>query len=259
MSDSVVTAQRRDASTTILTLNRPERRNALSIELLEALRQSLDQLAQEPQQRVAILRGAGPAFCAGLDLLEAAQPELAERSAYCLNHAFHTLAKSPLITIAAVHGAAYAGGVGLLACCDLAVAADDLKIAFPEVRRGLVPALAGALLYGRLRDGDLRELLLLGEPVGAERALQIGLVQRVVALPRLIEEAEAMAAAILRGGPAAVRQTKRLLHEFTASDAQGRFARALASHSQARLSDEAREGLAAFREHRDVKWREDVR
>ena len=259
MSHCVLTAERRDESMTLLTLNRPERRNALSLELLDALCQALDRLAQEPRERVVILRGAGPAFCAGLDLNEAAQPELAERSAHLLAQTFRAAADSPLVTIAAVHGAAYAGGVGLMACCDLAVAADDLQIAFPEVRRGLAPALVAAILCGRLRDGELRELLLLGEPIGAERAFQMGLVQRVVAQQRLMEEVESMAAALLRGGPAAVRQTKRLLREFTAVDSQQRFARAMEAHLQARLSDEAREGLAAFREHRDPKWMEGLR
>ena len=201
-----------------------------------------------------ILRGAGPAFCSGLDLDEAAQAELAERSAQCVARTFQTVADLPLVTIAAVHGAAYAGGAGLMACCDFIVAADDLRICFPEVRRGLVPALAAVVLRARLRDGDLRELLLLAEPIDAQRALRMGLVDRVVPGDQLMAAARAIAATILRGGPRAIRQTKRLLVDLDPADREQLFARALEFHKQARLGAEAREGLAAFREHRDPNW-----
>ena len=148
-SDGVLTVERPDEATAVLTLNRPQRRNALTIEMMESLCQALDGFASQRQPRVVILRGAGPAFCSGLDLDEAAQAELAERSALCVARAFQTVADLPLVTIAAVHGAAYAGGAGLMACCDFIVAADDLRVCFPEVRRGLVPALVAAALHSR--------------------------------------------------------------------------------------------------------------
>ncbi len=218
MNDDVLTVERPDEATAILTLNRPQRRNALTIELMESLCRALEALAVEPQRRVVILRGAGPAFCSGLDLDEAAEADLAERSALCVARTFQTVADLPLVTIAAVHGAAYAGGAGLMACCDFIVAADDLRICFPEVRRGLVPALAAAALRWRLRDGDLRELLLLAEPIDAQRALRMGLVDRVVPGDQLMAAARAIAATVLKGGPRAVRQTKRLLRELDAAD-----------------------------------------
>lgn len=254
MNDAVLLVEQLDEHATLITLNRPQRRNALTIELLEALCATFDSLAAEPRRRIAILRGAGAAFCAGLDLHEAADLDVAERSAQWVARTFETIAASPLVTIAAAHGAAYAGGGGLLACCDFALAADDLRIGFPEVRRGLVPALVTAVLTNRLRDGDLRELFLLGEPISAEVACAMGLVHRVVPGDRLIDEARSLAAKILQGAPDAVRQTKRILHELRPNDLLQLLARSLESHKQARMSDEAREGLAAFREHRQPDW-----
>jgi enoyl-CoA hydratase/carnithine racemase len=253
-NDSVLIVERPDEVTAILTLSRPERRNALSIQLMQSLCEALQSLAAEPQRRVVILRGAGPAFCAGLDLYEAAGIQRAEESAQWVARTFQALAASPLVSIAAAHGAAYAGGAGLLACCDLAVAADGLRIAFPEARRGLVPALAAVALRERLRGGDLAELLLLGEPIDAAQALGMGLVQRVVPGDCLLAEAQKLAALVLQGGPNAVRQTKLLLRETRGTDPGQSFQRALEFHQRARLSDEAQEGLAAFREHRGPRW-----
>lgn len=254
MNAPVLLVEQVDEATALVTLNRPERRNALTIELMEALCTTFDSLAGESRRRIAILRGAGPAFCAGLDLHEAAQLDVAERSAEWVVRTFETIAASPLITIAAAHGAAYAGGAGLLACCDFALAADDLRISFPEVRRGLVPALVAAVLKGRVREGELRELFLIGEPITAERAWAMGLIQRVVPGDRLIEEARSLAAKILMGAPQAVRQTKRILRELRPHVSSQWLAQALAFHKEARLSDEAREGLAAFLERREPNW-----
>ncbi len=124
-----------------VTLNRPDRRNALSIDLLEQLCAEIEQLANDPAQRVVILRGAGPVFSAGLDLQEAADSSLVERSAAAVSRALNLLRTSPLIMIAAVQGGAFAGGAGLMAACDIVIAAADAKIGFPEARRGLLPAL----------------------------------------------------------------------------------------------------------------------
>jgi methylglutaconyl-CoA hydratase len=245
--------ERPDDVRAVLTLNRPRRRNALTLELMQSLCGALESLAAEPRRRVVILCVAGPAFCAGLDLHEATETDAVQSSQW-VSRTFQTLIASPLVTIAAAHGAAYAGGAGLMACCDLIVATDDLRICFSEVRRGLLPALATAAMRGRLRGGDLRELLLLAEPVDAGRALAMGLVQRVVPASRLLDEAQTLADAVLKGGPESVRQTKRLLRELEAADASQLFPRALEFHQQARLSDEAREGLAAFRQGREPQW-----
>ena len=169
MNENVLIVEQLDDATAVLTLNRPERRNALSIELMESLCAALESFAEQEQFRVLVLRGAGAAFCSGLDLVRSGGRRTGRRTALCVARTFQTLSDFPLIAIAAAHGAAYAGGAGLMACCDFIVAAEDLRICFPEVRRGLVPALAAVALDGRLRDGDRRELLLLGEPIDARR------------------------------------------------------------------------------------------
>ena len=152
----------------------------------------------------------------------------------CVARTFQTLSDFPLVVIAAVHGAAYAGGAGLMACCDFIVAAEDMRICFPEVRRGLVPALAGVALGFRLREGDRRELLLLAEPIDARRALSMGLVDRVVTAEQLMTAVEEIAAAVLKGGPEAISQTKRLLRDIAPADRHHLFAKALEFHSRAR-------------------------
>lgn len=254
MSESVLTIEMLDDRAALITLNRPSRRNALTMELMEALCEAFDSLSVHPGRRVAILCGAGEAFCSGLDLHEAADANVAQESAEWVARTFETILKCPLVTIAAAHGAAYAGGGGLVACCDFAVASDDLRIAFPEVRRGLVAALVALVLQHRVRGGDLRELLLVGEPISAERAREIGLVHRVVPRDGLMDAARSLAGQIARGGPAAIRQTKSLLRELESPSVPFGLRRALEIHKLARASAEADEGLAAFREHRDPHW-----
>ncbi|HUQ68708.1 MAG TPA: enoyl-CoA hydratase-related protein [Planctomycetaceae bacterium] len=254
MTTPLVLLETPTEATAIVTLNRPDRRNALSIELMESLCRTLRKLAAEPSRRAVILCGAGPAFCAGLDLIEAADGRQAERSAELIADCLRTLMDSPLVTIAAVHGAAYAGGVGLLAGCDFVVASDDVTVCCPEVRRGLVPALISIVLRQRLCESDLRELLLVAEPMDAAKVLEIGLVNRVVPREELLPEARSLAESILRGAPEAVRQTKRLLRRFDDAELTRQFQQALEAHKQARQHDEAREGLAAFQEHRPPRW-----
>jgi methylglutaconyl-CoA hydratase len=253
VSDCVL-VERTGEATAVITLNRPQRRNALTIEMMEALCQALDGFASQPPQPVVILRGAGPAFCSGLDLDEAGHAELAERSALCVARTYQTVVNLPSVTIAAVQGPAYAGGAGLMACCDFVVAADDLRVCFPEVRRGLVPALASVVLRRRLRDRDLRELLLLAEVVDAQRALGMGLVDRVAPSDQVMTTAQGMAATILKGGPRAIQETKRLLSQLDPPDREQLVRLALEYHKRARNGAETREGLAAFHEHRDPHW-----
>lgn len=238
----------------VVTLNRPERRNALSIALMRELCEAIQNLAADPRERVVILRGAGPAFCAGLDLQEAADPQLIDASADCVKRTLSTIRETSLITICAAHGGAIAGGAGLMAACDFAIVANDLKIGFPEVRRGLVPALVSTVLCDKLRDGDVRELFLLGELISAERAREMGLVQRVVPAKQVLNEAQQLAQTILWGGPESVRQTKRLLNLHANVEADERVEEFIASHLQARRSEEAREGAAAFLEKRLPNW-----
>lgn len=252
MPDSVLVESLRPG-VALLTLDRPERRNALSIALLSALVRTLDDLHARRAARVVILRGAGPVFSAGLDLAEAANPALVEESAHRVSAALHALTHSPLISIAAVHGGVYAGGAGLMAACDMAVAAADVKIGFPEAQRGLLPALITDVLRGKVRAGDLAELFLVGHAIEAERAREIGLVQRVVPAHRLMDEALSLAEGVLAGGPKTIEHTKALLRAAY-SRAPGDEPSPIAEHLAARRSPEAAEGLQAFLEKRPPVW-----
>jgi len=254
MPDTVLVDQPRPG-VAVLTLDRPERRNALSIGLLESLVAAVESLARGGTARVAILRAAGPVFSAGLDLAEAADPDLVERSARCVAAALAALRHAPLVTVAAVHGGAYAGGAGLMAACDLAVGTSDLVIGFPEARRGLLPALVCDVLRVKVREGDLADLFLVGDPIDALRAREIGLLQRIVPPERLLDEALAVAAGILAGGPATIVATKRLLRAaYDRGPAEAAGEAAIAGHLAARRDPEATEGLRAFLEKRLPAW-----
>lgn len=239
----------------LLRLNRPERRNALTIELMRQLCEQLERLPDEGV-RAVVLCGAGPVFCAGLDLVEARDDDVAEESAHWVARTLATVCESPLVTIAAAHGAAMAGGAGLMAACDVVVAASDLVVGFPEVRRGLMPALVSTVLPRRLSAAVMRELLLLAEPVGAERALSIGLVNRLCEPGEVLATARQLAQTACLAAPQALRDTKRLLLELPQLPPSQQREHALRAHTRARNNDEAREGLAAFREKRDPKWSE---
>src|SRR5438132_6087032 len=200
----VVLIERQTPQIAILTLNRPERRNALTIELLNELTAAIKVASDEPHERVLILRGAGAAFCTGLDLKEAADPKKAQITADLVAKTLITLSRTRLITIAVVHGAAVAGGAGIMSACDFVIAAERTKIGYPEVRRGLVAGLVMTFLRRQLRERDLRELLLTSELIDARRAQEIGLVNRVVPPNELANAAQNIAAAILQGAPGAI-------------------------------------------------------
>jgi methylglutaconyl-CoA hydratase len=245
----------RDGAVTTLTLNRPDKRNALNVDLLEQLCVAIAATEQDPAQRILILRGAGPVFCSGLDLAEAAEPQRAHASAELVDKALRTLGTTRLITIAAVQGAAVAGGAGLMSACDFAVATRDAKFGYPEVRRGLVPALIMTFLRRQLRERDARELLLLGKMFDASRAHAIGLINRIVADEAALDtEVSTLVSSLVQGAPIALAETKRLLAELWPSPLIADLDRAHAYHVSARDSAEAKEGIAAFNEKRAPRW-----
>lgn len=254
MATSLVHVEDRGAGLRILTLNRPEKRNALNVPLLAALVTAIEAADRESSVRCLALRGAGAAFCAGLDLREAAEPSRAEEAGDWVARALAAVHRSPKVTIAAVHGAAMAGGAGLMACCDIVVAAEGARIGFPEVRRGLVAALVMSFLTRRVRESDARELLLLAEPIDARRALEIGLVNRVVPPESLMDETLSLAESAARGAPEAIARTKQLLDALRPRPVSEDLDRARDAHHAARASGEAQEGIAAYLEKRSPQW-----
>jgi len=250
----VVLIEKQSPQITVVTLNRPQRRNSLTIELLNELVASIKVASDQADERVLILRGAGAAFCTGLDLKEAADQKTSHITAELVAKALITLAETRLVTIAAVHGAAVAGGAGIMSACDFVVAAEKTKIGYPEVRRGLVAGLVMTFLRRQIGERNMRELVLGGELIDAERAREIGLVNRVVAPDQLMIEAQKFADSVLQGAPNALAQTKRLIEELWSTSVKEDVDLALKHHMRARESAEAREGIAAFNERRKPNW-----
>jgi len=252
----VVIVEKESPQISVVTLNRPERRNALTIELLTELCAVINTASEQPEQRVLILRGAGAAFCTGLDLKEAADSTKAHSTAEMVANTLIAVSQTRLITVAAVHGAAVAGGAGIMSACDFVVAAERTKIGYPEVRRGLVAGLVMTFLRRQVGERNMRELLFSAELIDAARAKEIGLVSRVVAPDDVMSEAQKFAASALQGAPGALAQTKRLVEELWWHSLKEDVDLALEYHMQARESDEAREGIAAFNEKRKPNWAE---
>jgi methylglutaconyl-CoA hydratase len=242
----------------IITLNRPDKRNALSRALIQALKDAFERAQSDSKARSVILTGAGPAFCAGMDLAELAetvnQPtesavwEDAQRLAG-LYDLIYTLPKP---TIALVNGAAVAGGAGLVTVCDLALAVPTAVFGYTEVRRGLVAAMVMPHLLRHVGERAARHLLLTGELIDANEALRIGLINRVVDLQHGLSEELAWAESLADGGPNALALTKSLLQRFS------RQALSLEETAKAsaapRLSEECQEGLRAFFAKQPNPW-----
>ena len=243
----------------VMTLDRPDRRNALSRAMIAALSDGLDQVAAESGPRVVVLAGAGPVFCAGMDLKEATDPGAsaeAEQQAVddtrAIAHLIDQVHRFPRPTIAAVHGDALAGGAGLALACDLVVMADSARLGYPEVRRGLVAAVVMHDLVRQVGDRRARELLLTGAPIDAATAERWGLVNRVVPADRCRDAALELARTLLGSAPRALATTKRLLDEATGRPGDLRGAAAVSA--AVRVGDEASEGMLAFLEKREPRW-----
>jgi methylglutaconyl-CoA hydratase len=241
-----------------ITLNRPDRRNALSRELIQGLDQAIRQAAQDDQVRCLVLTGAGSAFCAGMDLEELRQSLHAEtaliwQDAQRLATLYDFLYRLPKPTIAAVNGPAVAGGAGLVTVCDLAVAVASARLGYPEVRRGLVAAMVMPHLLRHVGERAARWLLLTGELIDAAQACRIGLINAVVDdFPQLFQTVDQWISYLVQGGPEALARTKELLARCTP---QALPVEELARGSaEPRLGEECRQGLAAFFEKRLPPW-----
>ncbi len=250
----VLLVEKQSAHTTAITLNRPERRNSLTIELMSELTNAIDAVDRDATQRIVILRGAGKAFCTGLDLAEVSQSDKAHESAGAVAKMLLAISQTRLITIAAVHGAAVAGGAGIMSACDFVIAAERTKFGYPEARRGLLAAAVMTFLRRQLRERDVRELLFTGELIEADRALEIGLINRIVAPSELDAEVEKLCASIVQNAPGALAHAKRMLEQLWPTSVKQDIEMALGHHMQARESAEAREGVAAFLEKRPPAW-----
>ena len=242
-----------------ITLNRPERRNAMTQAMRTELISALEDTAVS-DCRVLILTGAGDAFCSGLDLseLESLHGKTAAEyriDAEQLARLFMTLYELPIPTIAAVQGAAIAGGTGLAMICDFALATPSAKFGFPEVRIGFVPALVSAFLSLQAGEKVCRELLLTGRVFGADEAQRYGLVNEVVGIDQLMTRAKSLAEGLLANSSQAMRATKQLLAAQNRSWLQSAIAAAIEASTESRLTSDFHEGISAFLEKRKPVWK----
>jgi methylglutaconyl-CoA hydratase len=243
----------------ILTLARPDVRNAFDDQLISELTSALHELTDDPELRVLIIAAEGATFCAGADFNWMSRQKNAAHDenigdAQRLYDMFHALYTFPKPTIARVQGNAFGGGAGLLACCDFIILCDAAQIAFSEVRIGLVPATIAPFVVRRIGEGRARELFLTGNLISAARALEIGLANRVVPAGELDSAVDELTNNLLQCGPQAQTAVKRLLSELPS------LSRAKTKEFTARLiaerrtSDEGQEGMAAFLEKRKPGW-----
>jgi enoyl-CoA hydratase len=256
-----VLLRRREGAVEVLTLNRPERRNALSSELIGALGTSFAELADDAAVRAIVLTGAGDrAFCAGMDLKDfAAQssdgPEPEAAAGEAAEPTRHQLIPwdYPKPIVAALNGATVAGGFELMMSCDLAVAGEQVVFGLAEVKRGLVPGGGGTLLATRIPLALALEITLTGDTFDATRALEIGLINRVVPADRVLEEAVALANRIADNGPLAVTLVKQLVRRGATEGGPAAWPPP-ADIRRVFASDDAKEGALAFVEKRAPQW-----
>lgn len=243
-----------------LWMNRPEVRNALSDELLAALETALDVLEKDAAARVLVLAGRGSAFCAGGDLTKmerAAKMTRARsrREASRFAKLLYRVHGYPKPIVARVHGPAFAGGMGLVAACDLVAAAEETEFALPETRIGLVPAMISPYLVRALGAAQARRYMLTGERLSAREALRIGFVHECVAAAELDAVVGRMCERLALAGPEALARTKKLLALVEAAPlTPALVAETAAALAEARASAEARERMRAFLEKRKPGW-----
>jgi methylglutaconyl-CoA hydratase len=244
-----------------LTLNRPELHNAFDDALIAELTEALDALTADPAVRVLVLTGAGTSFSAGADLnwmrrMASYSHDENVADAMALATMLHRLNEFPKPTVARINGSAFAGGVGLISCCDVAIAAEDAIFAVSEVRFGLVPGTIGPYLVAAIGPRAARRFFLTAERIPADEARRIGLIHETVAGAELDAAVEKIIAALLEGGAQAQARSKRLVAEVVGQPVTESMMRLTAeATAEARASDEGREGVGAFLGKRKPGWR----
>jgi methylglutaconyl-CoA hydratase len=257
MSYTTIQLAHDDAVATI-TLNRPDKRNAISFELIDDLLRGLDEVAKS-QAQVLIITGAGKAFCSGMDLddLKALIGRSAEQNlkdSQTMVRLFRSLYAFPKVTIAAVNGAAIAGGTGLALLCDFTLAVAEAKFGYTEVRIGFVPAIVSSFLLRQVGEKQARDLLLTGRMIGADEAARIGLINEIVAPENLMAKARELAAILIENSPAALRATKRLLTDHARPELDAQIEAAVRENAAIRSTADFREGVSSFLEKRKPRW-----
>ena len=247
-----------DGSVATITLNRPDKRNAVSFQLVNELLAALDEIEKSSTQ-VVILTGAGKAFCAGMDLDELKSllgktHDENVRDSAVMARMFRRLYDFPLPTIAAVNGAAIAGGTGLATMCDFTLAVPEAKFGYTEVRIGFVPAIVSSILVWQVGHKVARDLLLTGRLFDAGEGYRLGLVNEVVARENLLPRARELAGQLTDNSPSSLRATKKLINGFLARALDEQIAAAIEDNARIRRTADFREGISSFLEKRKPVW-----
>jgi methylglutaconyl-CoA hydratase len=247
-----------DSGIATITLNRPEKRNAISYELIDELLAVLDEV-QHSSALVLILTGAGKAFCSGMDLdnlkaLVGRSPEQNVKDSETMAHLFRSLYDFPRPTIAAVNGAAIAGGCGLATLCDFTLAVPEAKFGYTEVRIGFVPAIVSTFLLRQIGEKQARDLLLTGRIVTADEAHRLGLINEIVSAEKLSDRARELALHLMENSPASLSGTKRLLSDHARVELDAQIKSAVRENAAIRATRDFREGIASFLEKRKPRW-----
>jgi len=257
MTYEVIQLAQGDGIATV-TLNRPDKRNAISFQLVEELMAALDAIEQSAAQ-VMILTGAGKAFCAGMDLdelkslLGKTHDDNVKDSAR-MAEMFRRIYDFPKPTIAAVNGAAIAGGTGFATMCDFSLAVPEAKFGYTEVRIGFVPAIVSSILVWQVGHKIARDLLISGRIFDAAEAHRYGLVNEIVEPDRLMTRARELAAQLLENSPSSVRATKKLINSFIGVQLDEQIAQAIEDNARIRTTADFREGVSSFLEKRKPVW-----
>lgn len=249
---------REEGAIATITLNRPEKRNAVSFELVDDLMRALDE-AERTSAQVIIITGTGKAFCAGLDLESLKQllgrtHEQNLQDSATMARLFRRIYDFPKPTIAAVNGHAIAGGTGIATMCDFTLSVAEAKFGYTEVKIGFVPAIVSSILVWQVGHKIARDLLMTGRLFDAAEAHRYGLVNEIVAPERLMPRALELAAQLMENSPSSVRLTKKLLNGFLAPALDEQIAQAVEDNARIRTTADFREGISAFLEKRKPKW-----
>jgi methylglutaconyl-CoA hydratase len=241
-----------------ITLNRPDKRNAISYELIDELLNALGEVGAS-SALVLILTGAGKAFCSGMDLENL--KELLGRSAEqnlkdseTMARLFRSLYDFPKPTIAAVNGAAIAGGCGLATLCDFTLAVPDAKFGYTEARIGFVPAIVSTFLLRQIGEKHARDLLLTGRIISTEEAYRFGMINEIVAPEKLMDRARELASQLIENSPVSLACTKRLLSDLARRDLDAQLHSAVKENAAVRTNHDFREGISSFLEKRKPRW-----
>jgi methylglutaconyl-CoA hydratase len=247
-----------DSGVATLTLTRPDKRNALSFELIDELLAALDEIANSGA-RVLMITGAGRAFSSGMDLdnLRAittqSQAENVQNS-QIVARLFRSIYEFRLPTIAAVNGAAIAGGCGIATLCDFTIASTEAKFGYTEVRIGFTPAIVSAFLIRQVGEKHARDLLLTGRIIDAEEAYSLGIVNEVVAPDELMSRSRELASQLLENSPASLIATKSLLSAYSRNDLDAQLGLGIEENARIRTTEDFREGVSSFLEKRKPRW-----